>query len=89
MSTRLIVCESYPAYVIHLRVLKDGDEPQYTGYKRLEVVALCGRVMKGGWDTKQPLPKSREHWSNQPGSSGACKHCFEKYSVIKSESQTT
>ena len=73
----LVVCESYPAYVLHAR---HADEVELGGFKA-QHTALCGRVLSrgGGWDTKIPASALR---GGVPGSF-VCKHCAERLAEVQ------
>ena len=51
-----IVCESYPGYSKHIR--KVNADIHYGGYA-MPKMALCGKVLDVGWDTRFSLPDIR------------------------------
>jgi len=86
VSVTYIVCESFPAYVQHIRRLDTDDLgthplPNYGGYTEPHE-ALCGRLVKSGWDTKLPLPSvlRPEEWCRPLlGAYFRCRKCCEAY----------
>jgi hypothetical protein len=80
-KAQFVVCESYPAYVIHIRSLSGALVMH--GYTE-PCEALCGLALGrgGGWDTKfrLPTPATKEAWRKPPaGSNRSCSKCVDEY----------
>ena len=87
MSKQFVVCEEYPTYRHHIRLL-DGKEPVPGGYTE-PYTALCGQVIGhgGGWDLPvAPLPTlaTKERYCRSiPGAYTVCVKCCDLYLAQK------
>lgn len=76
-TDRYMVCETYPAYINHIRVVRSGEALKPTG--GLKAVSICGREITQGWDKPNvPLPASAAAWMKMDNLySRSCKNCAE------------
>lgn len=56
MPQRFTTCETIAAIVVHIRELRDGEDPFYSGIREPSRGTLCGE--KHAWDNRIPLSRA-------------------------------
>ncbi len=75
-----VICETYPAYVNHIRALQENDATLKPGGGLKDVQALCGHTFKQGWDKPEVILTHRYSEAMVTGNgSYYCRECVRLY----------